>query len=89
VLRADYSYRSKTEFFLPNFPGEAQGGYGLANVRMTFIADDDRYEVALFGTNIFNKARRTYAQSLAASIGTTVAEYGPPAQWGASLTVKF
>jgi iron complex outermembrane receptor protein len=89
VLRGDYSYRSKTEFFLPNFPGEAQGGYGLANVRMTLIPDDDRYELALFGTNIFGKARRTYAQSLAASIGTIVAEYGPPAQWGASLTVKF
>jgi iron complex outermembrane receptor protein len=89
VLRGDYSYRSKTEFFLPNFAGEAQGGYGLANARMTFIPNDDRYEIALFGTNIFNKARRTYAQSLANSIGTIIASYGPPAQWGASLTVKF
>ena len=89
ILRSDYSYRSKTEFFLPNFPGEAQGGYGLANARMTLIPGDDRYELALFGTNIFNKARRTYGQSLAASIGTIIASYGPPAEWGASLTVKF
>jgi outer membrane receptor protein involved in Fe transport len=56
---------------------------------MTFMPRNDRYEVALFGTNIFDKARRTYAQSLGSSIGTVIAEYGPPAEWGASLTVKF
>jgi len=89
VLRADYMYKGRTEFFLPNFPGEAQGGYSLANARLSLIPADGRYEVSVFGTNIADKAYRLYAQSLQASFGTTIASYAPPAEWGVSVRFNF
>ena len=89
TLRGDYSYKSKTEFFLPNFPGEAQGGFSLLNARLTLAPMDGKYEVAVFGTNITNKAYRVYAQSLQASFGTTIASYAPPAEWGVSVRYNF
>ena len=88
-LRGDYAYKSATEFFLPNFPGEAQPGFGVLNARATYVGASGKYEVALFGTNILDKQYRVYAQSLAPSFGVTVASYAPPAEWGASLKVKF
>jgi iron complex outermembrane receptor protein len=89
TLRGDYTYKGRTQFFLPNFPGEAQGGYSLVNARLAFAPADDKYEVAIFGTNISNTAYRVYAQSLQASFGTTIASYAPPAQWGASVRFNF
>jgi iron complex outermembrane receptor protein len=89
TLRGDYSYKSKTEFFLPNLPGEAQKAYSLVNARIVLTPEDEQYEIALFGTNIFNTKYRTYGQSLASSYGVVTGVYGAPSQWGASLTVNF
>jgi len=50
---------------------------------------DGKYEFAVFGTNITNKAYRVYAQSLQASFGTTIADYAPPAEWGVSVRYNF
>jgi iron complex outermembrane recepter protein len=88
-LRGDYAYKSSTQFFLPNLPGEAQGGYSVTNARLTFAPNDDRYELSLYGTNIFDKQYKVYAQSIAASFGTVIGSYAPPAQYGATLKVKF
>ncbi|HWM68696.1 MAG TPA: TonB-dependent receptor [Steroidobacteraceae bacterium] len=89
VLRADYTYKGRAEFFLPNFPGESQGGYSLINARLSVTPSDGRYEVSAFGTNISDKAYRVYAQSLQASFGTTIASFAPPAQWGLSVRFNF
>jgi len=89
TLRGDYAYKSETQFFLPNLPGEAQGGYSVTNARLTIAPNDGRYELSLYGTNIFNKEYKTYAQSIAASFGTVFGSYAPPAEYGATVKVKF
>ncbi len=89
TLRGDYAFKSTTQFFLPNYPGEAQGAYSVVNARLTLTPNQGPYELSIFGTNITDTHYRTYAQSLAASFGTIIASYAPPAEWGASLRVKF
>ncbi len=89
LARIDYAYKSKTQFFLPNFPGEAQKGYGLINARLVLSPQNQAYELSVFGSNVFDKRYRTYGQSLASSYGVVTGVYGPPAQWGVSLDVRF
>jgi iron complex outermembrane receptor protein len=103
TARVDYAYTSRVFYDLPNsyavnaagtnvtangpnlFP-TVQNGYGLLNTRLSYSRDD--WTVAVFATNLTDKRYRTYGFSSTAA-GITEAYYGPPRQYGLSVTRWF
>jgi iron complex outermembrane receptor protein len=99
TLRADYSHQSKyyneiangavlfgqttrTEFV------SAEPGYGLVNARVTYETPDALWKVAAFVTNL-GDVRYKAAGFSNAGFGYTIAYYGPPREWGFTLTRRF
>ncbi|MFN7176038.1 MAG: TonB-dependent receptor [Thermaurantiacus sp.] len=88
-LRADWNYRSEFAFQIENDPLEVQKGYGLLNLRATYVFPNDRFRIAVFGTNVTGE--RYFQNMQDARDGNGVAFGGPgaPAEWGAELTIRF
>lgn len=88
-LRADWQHRSQVSFQLENDPLERQPGYGLLNLRATWVLPDDRFRVAVFGTNVTDTQYLTNAQDTLRGNGTAFGGIGRPAEWGIELGVNF
>jgi iron complex outermembrane receptor protein len=70
------------------FPDAIGDGYWLMNMRIGLRTTDDRYGVALFANNIFNRGYVTYGSSSAAT-GGNVLTWGNPRIVGGEITAKF
>jgi iron complex outermembrane receptor protein len=88
-LRADWQYRSEVSFQLEADPLERQPGYGLLNLRATWVLPDDRFRVAVFGTNVTDQFYLTNAQDATSGNGVAFGGVGRPAEWGLELDVRF
>jgi outer membrane receptor protein involved in Fe transport len=77
-------------FLQSNLPGvlpePGQPGYWLTNARIGVRTSDDRYGVALFANNLFNKGYLTYGSSNALGNQLT---WGTPRVAGVEVTAKF
>jgi len=88
-LHADYSYRSKEQFQILAASND-QKGYGLLGARIAFSSRDERWTVALFGTNLTDKRYRTAGRgTLVRQIGFAYSSIGLPRQLGIQLTGSF
>lgn len=87
--RFDYSYRD--ELSLPLLgPAYAVGDYWLANAQLAFGPNDGRWELALWGRNIFNADFDETRNFFIAPGGVAdVAAPGMPATYGARVSVKY
>lgn len=87
--RFDYSYRD--ELSLPLLgPAYAVGEYWLADAMLAFGPDDGRWELALWGRNIFNADYDETRNFFIAPGGVAdVAAPGSPATYGARVSVKY
>jgi iron complex outermembrane receptor protein len=82
LAHADYGFKSRVEFFLPNYPDEGQSGYGLLNARLMLRSIDSRWGVDLGATNLTNRDYRTFAENgTALGVAATSAVYGAPREW--------
>jgi iron complex outermembrane receptor protein len=82
VAHADYAFKSSVEFFLPNYPDEGQGAYGLVDARLTFRPVHGNWRVELAGTNLTDRDYRTFAENgTALGVAATSAVYGRPREW--------
>ena len=88
-LRADWQHRSQVSFQLENDPLERQPAYGLLNLRATFVLPDDRFRIAVFGTNVTDTEYLTNAQDTLRGNGTAFGGIGRPREWGIELGVNF
>ncbi|MEL7028563.1 MAG: TonB-dependent receptor [Pseudomonadota bacterium] len=87
TLRADYSYRSRTQHVPDNNPLLTQDGYSLVNLRLTFAPEEGPWEFSVFGTNVTDERYITNGLSQFDTLGTTDVTFGRPAEWG--LTAKW
>jgi outer membrane receptor protein involved in Fe transport len=82
AAHADYGFKSRVEFFLPNYPDEGQPAYGLLDARLVFRPVGSRWAVEFGGTNLTNRNYRTFAENGSAlGVAATSAVYGPPREW--------
>jgi len=82
LTRADYGFKSRVEFFLPNYPDEGQPAYGLLDARLAFRPIAGTWSVEIGGTNLTDRRYRTFAENgTALGVAATSAVYGPPRQW--------
>ena len=88
-LHADYSYRSREQFQIVAASND-QEGYGLLGARMGFRSKDDRWSIALFGTNLTNRLYRTAGRgTLLGQSGFVYSSIGLPRQIGLQVTRQF
>jgi iron complex outermembrane receptor protein len=89
VPRLDWSYRSTVYNDALNFPELRQPGYHLLDLSLTYLSEDAKWEVTVFGKNVTDER---YIGAGFANIllgGWAVATMGRPAEWGASVAYHF
>ncbi len=64
-------------------------GYWRENARLSFLNDNAHWNVALFVTNLTNRAVVIDRVSLATLIGSSEDIYAAPREWGATLTYHW
>lgn len=90
LAHADYGFKSRVEFFLPNYPDEGQSRYGLFNARLMLRSIDSRWSAELGVANLTDRDYRTFAENgTALGIAATSAVYGPPRQWELRLRASL
>lgn len=88
TLRGDLSAYSKFYNDVANTELVAQSGYTVMNARLTYNSADDRWSVALFGTNLADR-RYFVSGNASPAFGLAEVSYGRPREWGLSGKVKF
>jgi iron complex outermembrane receptor protein len=85
-----WSYISRTIFFnsaiAPYIPDPVQPGYSLTNLRIGIQTSDQRFGVALFVNNLFNKGYTVFGASSALGDQLT---WGNPRIVGGEITMKY
>lgn len=89
VLRADYTYRSKTYFDAVNTESVSQEGYGLVNLRATLRSADGRRSVAFGVTNATDEVYKVMGVGVLDSLGFSSAIYGRPREWFLQASLRF
>ncbi|HEY8352665.1 MAG TPA: TonB-dependent receptor, partial [Sphingomonadales bacterium] len=84
--RADYSYRSSQFKEFSNDPALFQDGYGILGASLTYVSPDERWEIAVGGTNLTDEA---YIISGETSSEYSRAVVSRPREWYARLKVQF
>lgn len=88
-LRGDWSYRSKVYNDPVNTEAIAQGALNLFNARLSWRDPSERFELAVFGTNLSDERYIVGGISAADSFGTIEGNFGRPREWGVSLRYSF
>ena len=90
LAHADYGFKSRVEFFLPNYPDEGQQAYGLVNARLILRSSNGRWSGEVGGTNITDKDYRTFAENgTALGVAATSAVFGRPREWDLRVRASF
>jgi iron complex outermembrane recepter protein len=94
MARLDYSYVD--EIFMGLDAGAGQNrevstfdDYGLLSGRVTWTSPDERYQLALYGTNLTDERYFMGAASVGDSVGTFPVAPGLPRLYGVELNYKF
>lgn len=87
-FRIDTNWRSSMFLDGDLDPNVKQGGYAKINARVALGAEDGRWEVALFGRNLTNKATYTFSLDAPLSAGAFVAGIEEPRAIGIQLRFK-
>jgi iron complex outermembrane receptor protein len=86
LVRADYGYKAKQALVPTDDQNIFQDAYGLLNARVELAMPNDRFRVALYGTNLTDERYFTTAQR---NRGLDMVTLGDPREYGISLIVNF
>jgi len=89
AVQADFQYRSAVFFSLTRSPAVTEDGYAVANARMSYTTEDDRWEAALFVNNIADEEYLVQTFDLATVLGMTEQYYGLPRWIGGSIRFSW
>ena len=88
VTRADWSYRSEFFHDVANSAQAFQEAYDLLNLRLAFVPESGRYEVALFSTNALDERYFEHAFN-SPPVGSATAITARPREWGLTFDWRF
>ena len=86
TMRADYGYKARQALVPTDAQNIFQPGFGLLNARIELTMPDQRFRIALFGTNLTDERYYTTAQR---NRGLDMVTLGDPREWGISLIADF
>lgn len=89
AMRGDVSHQSK--YF--NSPNElasiAEDGYVTVNGRITYFGPDEKWQLSLYGKNLFNEAYIVGGTDGISGFGFALAAYNRPREYGLSMKFGF
>ena len=88
-IQGDALFQSSICFTVLCAPVEQESGYAVANARLGFTTADKSVDVAVFVSNVFNRAYRVYAFDGSLYWGDALGVYAKPRTWGVSLRYNF
>jgi iron complex outermembrane receptor protein len=86
--RYDFSWWSKAYYTEFNTGYASTPGYTISNARIAYEAGDGRWQVAVYGKNLFDQAVLTNV-TVSAVNGGTLISYGAPRTFGVQLKYNF
>ncbi|HEY8351135.1 MAG TPA: TonB-dependent receptor, partial [Sphingomonadales bacterium] len=86
TLRGDINHRSKIYPNVPNIEMVADGSLTLINARITYLSPNEDWQFAVFGTNLTDEEYKSFGF---VAFGIATGYYGPPRQYGVSVTRRF
>jgi iron complex outermembrane receptor protein len=94
VIDADWSYRDEHVFLSILDPASTQSTYSLVDARLSFAHEDQGWEVAVWGKNIFDEEYAVFRQNLGGPpfpLGQSfnLAAFGRPAEYGITSRVRL
>jgi len=87
LYRVDYSWRDKTQAIELPQPLIDADSFGLLNLRIAYEHGDDRWGLALYGTNLTDE--RYFTGGRTDRPWFNRAAYGRPSEWGVSTHYSF
>jgi len=87
--QVDFNYLSEQFFSINNSPNLKGEAYSVWNARVTLASIDEKWELALWAKNIFDKDYDLYAFDLSYNFGFDQHFKGRPRWLGASLTYRM
>ena len=70
LAHLDFSHQGDHNFDIQNHPATVEEGYTIANARVSYISASEKYELVVFGKNIFDEEYRTYVFNLTDFFGS-------------------
>lgn len=89
AIQADFHYRSKHFHSISRADAVTQGGYHVANARLSWTSADNVWEVAVFADNITDEEYIVQSFDVAAALGWIEEYYGRPRWVGGSVNYNF
>lgn len=87
-IQADGQCVDDYYFHVLNAPQSKEDSHFVGNARLTFMAPDDRWQLASFVKNVFENKYRNYTNDIS-SLGYELDVYAPPRWVGVSLLYKW
>lgn len=88
-LRADASFRDKVYYGATNNPLEFQDAIFLVNARATWTSPNEKFSLAAYGINVFDKTYFASAQDVRGPLAVAFAQVAPPAEYGVEAKFRF
>src|SRR5688572_793043 len=88
ALQGDFTYMDDHFLDLENNPNSFEDAFLVANARVSYATEDNRYEVSLWMQNVGDEEYRTFDGPITGN-GYTLQQFGKPRWAGATLRVNF
>jgi iron complex outermembrane receptor protein len=89
AIQGSGSYQSAVWHNLNNFDANRLPGYFLADARISWTSADDRYTLAVFGKNVFDKRYETVGFDESYVTGANLSSPGRPHWFGVNMSAIF
>ncbi len=89
AIQGDVLFTDEFCFTILCAPVEQEDSYAVANARISFGAEDRRWEVAAFVDNLTEEEYRVYAFDSSLFAGVVAGVYGRPRTYGLTATYRF
>jgi iron complex outermembrane receptor protein len=86
ALQGTVNYVDERYFNTINHPALSDDGYTTGNVRLSYMAPDDRWEVAVWANNVTNEEYLLTAFDLSTTNGVVAQAFAPQRQLGATVS---
>lgn len=87
-LQGDWSWFDDQYFDSFNSPSHFESSYSIVNARVSWLSDDAKWRVSVFGENVTDTRYRTFSFDLA-FLGFSTDVYGKPSWYGGSVSYNF
>ncbi len=87
--RVDWSFQSQTQYWVPELPELLEPNRNLVNVRVSYDFNDNRSQIAFWGTNMTNHEYFQETVAIPRTIGVVTRYWAQPRTMGVQLSHKF